>query len=245
MKKLSLFALLPFLMFTENMFAKHVEATGTAKAKDGQVTYIEHHKMKYSADGDLLSIQTSYKSSEKKRFGHLHSEFKNHPFIPEHTFVDDRFGRMDRLEWINEREFRLVSRSEKGKKVKESRMKLKNNMISGQGLHNFLFKNIERLKQKNAEIEVKYIIPMNHDYYSLRLKHIKYIAAVDTVVIRMEFSNWFMRLLAPSIDLHYGVNDRKLLKYVGTSNLLDQSKKQQKIQIDYAYPQKVSEASFQ
>jgi hypothetical protein len=57
----------------------------------------------------------------------------------------------------------------------------------------------------------------------------------DTLSIRLEVDNWFLRLFAPHIDVEYGFRQRRLLRYEGISNLEDASGEHDKVVITYTY----------
>lgn len=59
----------------------------------------------------------------------------------------------------------------------------------------------------------------------------------QTVLLRIEPANSFARLIAPHIDLTYDRESRRLLKYVGISNLADtDTGRRYRVRIEFTYP---------
>ena len=60
------------------------------------------------------------------------------------------------------------------------------------------------------------------------------------VLLRIEPANFFVRLIAPHIDLTYDRESRRLLKYVGISNLANSDTgKRYRVRIEFTYPQRL------
>jgi hypothetical protein len=57
----------------------------------------------------------------------------------------------------------------------------------------------------------------------------------DTIHIRLDIDNWFLRLFAPHVDVEYDLQTHRLLRYEGISNLADASGKYSKVVITYSY----------
>ena len=89
-KMIKLASLILFLLtLNVEAIARIDEVTGTAKA-DGQVAYIEKHKVEYTGDGKLLRAETSYETPAGIPVALLKSDFTTSVTAPDHTVEDFR-----------------------------------------------------------------------------------------------------------------------------------------------------------
>lgn len=215
--------------------AKTLESSAVAVDKDQSPAYYETHKLKLDENNQILNLVTIYTDKNKKQFARLESDFRKNAFVPTFNFEDTRFGRKDGLEWTNEGKLRIYGQENKNEEVKEKTIELEANMVAGQGLLNFVQHHLESMVKEKKIYDLKYIVPMNQDFYSLRLKLLKYDAETKIAKIRMEFDSWIMRLLTPHIDIEYNVPKKRLLTYKGTSNLLNSEQEPFHVKINYSY----------
>lgn len=54
--------------------------------------------------------------------------------------------------------------------------------------------------------------------------------------LKVSLDNWLLGALVPPIQLQYGRQDKRLIRYDGISNLRDAQGKQQQVRIEYRYP---------
>jgi hypothetical protein len=106
------------------------------------------------------------------------------------------------------------------------------NQIVGQGFHQFILHNLEKIAQGEI-FQIRLVLPSRLDQYEFRIS--KREINGDTLGIRLEIDNWLLRLFAPHVDVEYDLRTRRLLRYEGISNLEDTSGKHKKVFITYSY----------
>jgi hypothetical protein len=206
---------------------------GIAKNDQGEITYIEEHRLIYE-NGRHQRNETRYRNAEGKEFAIMTSNFTAHPYVPTYTFEDQRFGREDRAK-VDGRSVRTFGRASEDAPVRESRLKLTDTMVTGQGLHFFLRDHLAELVQGSAVKTVQFIVPLEGTYYTFRIRRLDFKSG--TVTFAIEADNWLLRLLAPKLQVQYDLTTRRLISYRGPSNLLSDSRTVQNVTITYRYLQ--------
>lgn len=220
--------------FAESKEKRTEKSIGRAYNEQGRLLYIENHQSTFSGN-QLTNLKTSYSKPEsKKEFGSINSDFSKNPFVPTYQFKDERFGRYASIKWSDGK---IISTARENSKEKETIKQFDptKKTVTGQGLHNFLISNISEF-QKNPKLkeEIIFLIPMNQDSYSFRIK-VKELKE-DTIQFRVEADSWLFRIVAPHIDVTYDLKSKRLLIYEGPSNLLTDDQKKSKVRIKYKYP---------
>jgi hypothetical protein len=77
------------------------------------------------------------------------------------------------------------------------------------------------------------VLPSRLDQYDFRIRKLN--LEGDTLYVRLEIDNWFLRMFAPHMDCEYDMKTRRLLRYEGISNLTNGSGKHADVVITYAY----------
>jgi hypothetical protein len=138
----------------------NVVMKGDAYDKDNKLVYIETHTFKKYPGGEISEIQTKYHNPEGKLIAEIESNFSKDPFIPDTVFIDHRFK--EKQELIYDKVSNLVTMKitdAKGK-IKTNTIKRTENMVSGQGFHNYI---ISHFDDKKAEI--KFIVLPKLDFF--------------------------------------------------------------------------------
>ena len=117
-------------------------------------------------------------------------------------------------------------------KIDEKYLSKEADQIVGQGFHQFIVHNLERIAQGEV-FHIRLVLPSRLDQYEFRIRKRKING--DTLYIRLEIDNWILRLFAPHIDVEYDLRTRHLLRYEGVSNLEDASGNHKNVTITYAY----------
>ena len=126
-------------------------------------------------------------------------------------------------------------REGKDKKIEKQSFKKLPNMVAGQGLHNFLRENLSKFtSDSNHKDLVKFLVPLNKDYYNFRIRTKE--SNTKQTTFRIEPESWIFRLIAPHIDVTYENSSKRLLRYEGPSNLLDVKDEKMNVTINYSYP---------
>lgn len=207
------------LCFTEKTESRtltdNTEMSAIAYLKDTKkVLYTEQHTLSY--DGDkLLTSHTRYFDPNGKLIAQMKSDYRQSLMMPTYTFEDLRRGSTEGLE-LRDSKYYIFHQNPQEKR-QEKLIENPQGIFSCQGWHYYIVKNIEEIQSKDLNLNL--LFPSKLDYYSFNLQ--KESSKDSVLQLRLEFSNWFVRLFAPRLDLTYDASKRKLLSYVGPSNILD------------------------
>jgi hypothetical protein len=75
------------------------------------------------------------------------------------------------------------------------------------------------------------------DAHDLRVRAVDAGGPGERVRVRVEFSSWFLRLLAPALEVDCERATRRLLRHRGPSNLADERGENRDVEITHAYPE--------
>ena len=203
---------------------------GKAVNSEGALEYVEYHSVVYR-NGKVSESQTVYYDENDNKIGELISEYSFGPQFGSYDFRDIRAQYQDGAKVALDRIYLFRKRSPEdaieGKYLAKER-----DQIVGQGFHQFIVHNLEQITQGEAFL-IRLVLPSRLDQYEFRIRKRKING--DTLCIRLEMKNWFLRLLAPHVDVEYDLRTRHLLRYEGISNLANTSGKHKKVTITYSY----------
>ncbi|NRA46171.1 MAG: hypothetical protein HRU09_14555 [Oligoflexales bacterium] len=214
------------LLIVLSLFIAHKEGIGseaksnkqmqaTAFEKDTKkVLYTEKHSLIYD-DNKLLSSHTRYFDPNGKLIAEMKSDYRRSLMMPTYVFEDHRLGSKEGLELRDGKYYIFNENSDK--KREEKVIKDPKGIFSCQGWHYYIVENIEQIESKDLSLNL--LFPSKLDYYSFDLQ--KQASEGSTLELSLEFSNWFIRLFAPRLDITYDPVQKKLLSYLGPSNILD------------------------
>jgi hypothetical protein len=203
---------------------------GKAVNGEGALEYIEHHFLEYE-DGKISESRTIYYDPYNQKIGHLISEYSQGPQFGSYDFKDFRAEYQDGAK-VTPRGIQLFKKGGSEENVEETTLPRDTGQIVGQGIHHFIADNLEAIA-KGEIIHVKMVLPSQLDQFDFRIR--KRALEGDTLYVRLEIDNWFLRLFAPHMDCEYDMNTRRLLRYEGISNLTDASGKHAEVVISYSY----------
>jgi hypothetical protein len=204
--------------------------TGKAVNPKGALEYIEHHSVKYE-NGTVIKSQTVYYDPSDRKIGDLISDYTHGPQFGSYDFRDIRAQYEDGAKVADDR-VRLFRKESPENDVEAKNLKRKTDQIVGQGFHHFVANNLDAIAQGEV-FHVRLVMPSRLDQYKFRIRKRK--IEGDTLYIRLDIDNWFLRLFAPHVDVEYDLRTRRLLRYEGISNLADASGKYRKVVITYSY----------
>lgn len=212
-----------------------ITSVGKAYNDEGKLVYIERHREELSGNG-LLRLRTNYYKPDDTPFGSIDSDFTRHPYLPSYQFVDSRFQRRAGLKHVAEGKVLAFNKKGADEKTREKEFEIKDGLIAGQGLHNFVLSNFNRLVKKQEDedkTKIEFLMPLRQTTYGFTISKVK---QTDTdVTFRVDFDSWFLRLVAPHIDVTYDLEKRRLRRYEGPSNLLTDDKGDQNVVLTYTY----------
>jgi len=203
--------------------------------KTGELLYFEKHETDFR-EGSIESIKTQYFRPilNIKRFATLTSDFKIHPYLPDYTFEDSRFGRKDGVKnKSGGKSLETFARPKKDSELKTVTRAFDEAIVSGQGLHTYIHKNLNELLIKKNSTDILFLIPMNHKAYRFEIQRLEVTA--DRVVFKVKIKNWFLSMFAPSLKVTYDLKSKRLLVFEGASNINSDTNKTQTVKIVYSY----------
>ncbi len=228
-KFISLLCLLLF-SFTVNA-QESVIMKGEAFNDDKKLVYVETHKFKKLPSGEITEIKTTYHNPAGKLIAEVESTFTKDPFIPDTTFIDHRFNEKQELTYDKDSKMinMKITEMDSGK-IKKNSIKRQDNMVSGQGFHNYVLKHYDDKKS-----DIKFIVLPKLDYYSFYFER----EASKTEGYRrfiLKISNWVLRAIVKEIIVEYKDKDHSLMSFEGLTNIDSDEKNSQILKIKMTYP---------
>lgn len=203
---------------------------GKAVNAQGIVEYVEYHTVTYK-NGKVSESQTIYYDANNKKIGELISEYSFGPQFGSYDFRDIRAQYQDGAKVAADTIW-LYRKQSPESDIDEENLLKEADQIVGQGFHQFIVYNLERIAQGEV-FHIRLVLPSRLDQYEFRIRKRK--VDGDTLYIRLEIDNWILRLFAPHVDAEYDLKTRRLLRYEGISNLEDTAGKNKKVTISYSY----------
>ena len=202
--------------------------TGTARGAEGEVLYVEEHAVRRAGER-LLDATTTYRDDFGRIIAVLRTDFARDPFAPSYAFEDLRTGAVE-----------AVAASPGGIELRAGRRsrvlplgEATHPLVTGQGLDRLVREKLEALAAGET-LFLRYAIPSRLAAYDMRVRGVR--RSGETVRVRVEFTEWILRMLAPSLEVEYDRATRRLLRYRGISNLEDERGQSFSVEITYAYP---------
>lgn len=178
-----------------------------------ELYYTEKHHAFYKNERLVRTVNDYFLPSGEK-IGVMESDYTRSMMMPTYVFENYKTSLREGLEWKEGAYFIFVE--EKNKKRKTKELKSTDNIFSCQGWHYFILKHFDSIQEKETKMNL--IFPSELDHYSFRLKSVK--SDPGLLQLKLQFDNWFVRLFAPELNLTYDKARKKLVKYIGPTNLL-------------------------
>lgn len=230
----SLGGLLGFTLGIQNAWAFRETYEGTAKDLEGRVVYLEKHEVLYDGPpphSRVLSAKTQYLNPDGTRRAELTSEFKGPSFLPSYSFQDSKLGISEGVRCCNP-----DSTLEVYHQGKTKRLRFEPEWVSGQGFHYFSRASLDPIAAGENRL-LQFLIPSRLDTFQFQIrKGDGTDLAKKRVKVVLEVKNWLLRIFAPSITATYDTETRRLLSYLGPSNLQTDAGEVQTVTIEYRYP---------
>ncbi len=205
---------------------------GEAFDKNSKLVYIETHTFKKKPSGEITEIQTNYHNPEGKLIAEVASNFNKDPYIPDTVFTDHRFNEKQELTYDTaSKTVNMKITDLKTNKSKSNSIPRTENMVSGQGFHNYILNHYDDKKS-----DIKFIVLPKLDFYSFYFEK-----APSTVEGMRKFvlkiSNWVLRALVKEIVVEYRDRDHTLMSFEGLTNIDSDARESQILKIKMSYPQ--------
>jgi hypothetical protein len=207
---------------------------GVARDDRGEIAYTEEHRMIYE-NGRPQRNETRYRDAKGQEIAVLNSNFTTHPYVPSYAFEDRRFGRQDGT-FVDGAWVKIYGRTDQNAPVQQDRVRLEDNMVTGQGLHVYLRDHLDQLASSDAVKQVRFLVPLEGRDFVFRIRRLDAPGEPGTVAFTIEADSWLLRWVAPTLEVRYDRENRRLLSYRGASNLLSADQGAQNVTITYRYP---------
>lgn len=202
--------------------------------KSGKTVYNEEHQVSYEG-GLVKNVITTYKDTQGNIIATLTSKFGENNQLPNTEFIDKRTGYRETTTLKNN-EYEITTQIKDGKKKSRS-ISVEDNLVCGQGYHNYIIKNLDSFKV-NETRELRFIIPSMRDYFTFDLTYLGPLnnEKPDEVTFRLDITNFILKMFADKIQVTYSKKDKVLLQYNGLTNLKDESGDQYDAKLTYEFP---------
>lgn len=223
---------------------------GEARNDKGEMVYREYHELITNNAGLAAQVTTYYtKPDSKKPFAKLVSVFdQNNNSVPRTLYEDERFNHKEEVSFENNGQTMLIRQTDlKRDRSKESRLKVTEEMVHGQGYHNFILANFDTFKPGRT-LELDFVVPSRMTSYTFELTALGVTKKnPDMVGYQLDIKNWFLRMFADKIVVEYDVQTRRLMSYTGLTNIQDDKGQSQTLAVTFNYdlnePLKVGQAA--
>lgn len=228
------------LFFLLGPFAAHAQSAkvetvlGKATKKEALV-YTEDHTTRFDSTGRVLESSTSYKDPSGKLIAEIRSDFTKSLSAPAHDFKDLRFNQRYGIRYVGEKLVMYSQDGEDQEQTKDVEAQGKGALLVGcQGLAYYFREHLEELKT-SKKVPIHFLIPGKLETYNFELVY-QNTDKDGIAVFEIHIKNWFLRVFAPKLVLQYDTLKNRLVTYEGLSNLYDDKKEMQNVDIKYTYP---------
>lgn len=222
--------ILIFLILFASKFSFAEMITGEAYI-DNKLIYIEKHNSTQDEKGRYLKLTTNYYRPDGiTQFATITSDFKKSFFIPDYLFSDNRSGLFESSEFNETKNEVFIIRSKNLKKENGS-VKVLTDTILGQGFHNYIVENFERLLIESRPINI--ILSTRFDFFKFNISKIN--QSNEKVEFIVKPNNFILRQIVTPIELTYKLPEKQLLRFKGLSNLENEKGDSQVVEINYKY----------
>jgi hypothetical protein len=211
---------------------------GTAFDTERMVpAYSEEHLERF-LQGKHIATQTFYTSPDGKPMAERDLDFARFPFKPDYLFKDVRNG-YEEGSRVEAADIRVHFRDSAAAPMHEKSLKVPEPCVVNGGLGAFLKENWAGLAA-GKRLAFNMVVPARLDYY-------RFVAYLDVkraltekegvgrtsqaVVIEPQSS--LLRMLLPTIIMHYDVKTLRLIRYQGIVNVADAKGRSLRVRVDY------------
>jgi len=199
---------------------------GVARSRDGAVAYVETHEVRVSG-GRVTSAETRYDRPDGRTIARLSSAYAPGSFAPDYEFRDLRTGALEAV-----RRGPDGVRLQDGDRAKVLPLPEDVPLVAGQGLDRYARAHLDELARGEV-LRVSLALPGRLDAFGFQLRGER--LENGRVRVRFEPTSFFLRILAPSLEGEYDPVTRRLVRYVGVSNVAAEDGSPQQVEIAYSY----------
>jgi hypothetical protein len=210
---------------------KDVIMKGEAFDKDNKLVYVETHQQKRLPTGEVTAFQVKYYTPAGKLIAEISVNFSKDMFIPDTLFIDHRFNEKQEITYdVASKKISMKITDMTSGEVKNREIERTDNMVTRQGLHNYILKHFNE-----TQLDVKFIVLSKLDYYSFYLEQDTPKAQGQRRFI-LKISNWVLKAVIKEVTVDYRIKDHALLTFEGMTNIQTDNHDSQILKIKMSYP---------
>ena len=194
------------------------QRTGCAYERTtGELLYVEMHEERIEA-GRVVAARVRYADSEGRRLAEKAVDFSGDPERPLFRFENTATGHLEGLESDSGT---LVSFFRKSATSTERRSRLApaGRPIADSGFDRFIESSWARL-MRGERIVRPFLVPSRGRFVDIAIRRVESGSAREAVFV-LEMDSALLRLVVAPIRVAYAVADRRLVRYIGLSNVRD------------------------
>lgn len=210
---------------------------------DGRMLYREQHWIRRDGDTPRERL-VIYRCADGTAFARKHVDYRSSRIAPAFALEDARDGYREGVRQASAPvAFVRDSRAAQERSAPLAAAAL----VADAGFDEFIRRQWPRLQAGEA-VALRFAVPARLDSYGFTLRRIgaATVAGEPASIFRLRLGGW-LAWLAPHVDVAYGQDSRRLLRFEGPSNLRDDAGRAQlRVRIDFPDPPRpASEADWQ
>lgn len=204
---------------------------GTATAaRSGEFLYHENHVLHYR-DGKLIGRVVLYTCSDGAAFARKTVAYDD-PLSPDFALEDASTGMREGVRTEGD-DRRVFFRGDRAAAEKTGSIPRVDGLVADTGFDAFVHSNWQAL-MAGKSLTMHFLVPSRLEEMDFNVQHLRsdHTDGIPVEVFRLKLSG-LLGWVAPSIDVYYGSSDHTLIRYVGLSDLRDQSHDNFNTSIDF------------
>ena len=222
-RKLASLYTLPLVFASASFSVESDKFKGSAFDKvTGKFIYTESHVRKLN-EGKPVSARVQYLDQQGNAFVEKKITYKYSAVAPNFTLIDRRTGYEEGAKVLSGNRLQLFNKVSQGKKRSVAVVPFDpNKLVVDAGFDEFIRENWTKL-QSQQKIAIQFAVPAMLRTVEFRVYKVtsKTINGKKATVFSMDLGNFFLRLFIDPIIVSYDNEDKKLLRYEGVSNILN------------------------
>lgn len=184
-------------------------------AKTDQFLYLEKHKVILDEEGNYESSRVQYIDEKGELFASKQVSYEASLTAPSFTFFDYRTDSQVTVQ-NRVKSIKLTSKTGSTETTQDVDIARPSGLVVDAGFDRFIYENWEYLLQ-NKDVSFAFLAISRAMVVSLDVKEKNRMN--DSVVLVVEPSNFFLKLLVDPIELTYNIDSQRLTRFEGLTNI--------------------------
>ena len=182
--------------------------------------YTEHHYEVFS-DSIVRQSRVIYKNVEGRPFAEKTVSFSINDFLPEFSLQNNITGHHESSQFLDDKYAVRFLQTNK-KKIREKSLAYSNNAIGDAGFDNFVISHWDELRAGKI-LNRDFLIPGMLRFFNFRIYQHEIVEEGDKKlrVLYIEPDSFILRAISSPSKLFYDMENPKLRRFLGTSNMRD------------------------